>query len=64
MRKIHLFMSISLDGYFEGSNHNISWHNVDDEFSKFEIERLKEGSSPVQTENISAHGSVPAKSHQ
>ena len=42
MRKIYLFMSLSLDGYFEGSNHDISWHNVDDEFSKFAIERLRE----------------------
>jgi dihydrofolate reductase len=42
MRKVYLFMSLSLDGYFEGPNHDISWHNVDDEFNKFAIEQLKE----------------------
>jgi dihydrofolate reductase len=42
MRKIILFMLLSLDGYFEGKNHDISWHNVDDEFNKFVIEQLKE----------------------
>jgi dihydrofolate reductase len=42
MRKLYLFMSLSLDGYFEGPNHDISWHNVDDEFNKFAIEQLKE----------------------
>jgi dihydrofolate reductase len=35
-------MSLSLDGYFEGPNHDISWHNVDDEFNTFAIEQLKE----------------------
>src|ERR1017187_10460075 len=42
MRKAHLFMTLSLDGYFEGPNHDISWHNVDDEFNEFAIEQLKE----------------------
>ena len=42
MRKIILFMTLSLDGYFEGPNHDLSWHNVDDEFNKFAIEQLKE----------------------
>lgn len=42
MRKIYLFMSLSLDGYFEGPNHNLSWHNVDDEFNKFAIQQLEE----------------------
>ena len=35
-------MTLSLDGYFEGPNHDLSWHNVDDEFNKFAIEQLKE----------------------
>jgi dihydrofolate reductase len=35
-------MMLSLDGYFEGPNHDLSWHNVDDEFNKFAIEQLKE----------------------
>ncbi|WP_329220608.1 dihydrofolate reductase family protein [Streptomyces sp. NBC_01485] len=31
MRKIVLMMSVSLDGYIEGPDHDISWHRVDDE---------------------------------
>ena len=42
MRKVFLFMTLSIDGYFEGPNHDLSWHNVDDEFNKFAIEQLKE----------------------
>lgn len=42
MRKLILFMMVSLDGYFEGPGHDISWHNVDDEFVKFAIEQLDE----------------------
>ena len=42
MRKIYLFMMVSLDGYFEGPNHDLSWHNVDDEFNRFALEQLKD----------------------
>ena len=35
-------MTLSLDGYFEGPNHDISWHNINDEFNEFAIEQLKE----------------------
>jgi dihydrofolate reductase len=42
MRNVFLFMSLSIDGYFEGVNHDISWHNVDDELYKFVIEQLRE----------------------
>jgi len=31
MRKIVLMMSVSLDGYIEGVDRDISWHRVDDE---------------------------------
>jgi dihydrofolate reductase len=31
MRKIVLMMSVSLDGYFEGPERQIDWHQVDDE---------------------------------
>ena len=31
---------VSLDGYFEGINHSIDWHNVDEEFNQFAIEQL------------------------
>src|SRR4051794_18828560 len=30
-RKIVLMMSLSLDGYIEGPDHDIDWHLVDDE---------------------------------
>lgn len=32
-------MMISLDGYFEGPNHDLSWHNVDEEFNAFAIDQ-------------------------
>src|SRR5579863_704149 len=42
MRKIALFIMVSLDGYFEGPGHDLSWHNVDAEFNDFAIEQLDE----------------------
>ncbi|MDE1865186.1 MAG: dihydrofolate reductase family protein [Candidatus Micrarchaeota archaeon] len=43
MRKVYMFMTLSLDGYFEGPNHDISWHKVDGEFNKFIVDSwLKE----------------------
>ena len=42
MRKIFLFMMVSLDGYFEGKDHDISWHNVDEEFVDFAIEQTSQ----------------------
>ncbi|MER7705827.1 dihydrofolate reductase family protein [Kitasatospora sp. NPDC097605] len=35
MSKIVLFMSVSLDGYFEGPDRDISWHRVDDEVHRY-----------------------------
>lgn len=35
-------MMVSLDGYFEGENHDISWHQVDGEFGKFAVEQMEE----------------------
>lgn len=35
-------MMISPEGYFEGPNHDLSWHNVDDEFNEFAINQMKE----------------------
>jgi len=32
MRKVFLFMMVTLDGFFEGPDHEIDWHNVDEEF--------------------------------
>jgi dihydrofolate reductase len=31
---------VTLDGYFEGPNRELDWHNVDDEFNQFAIEQL------------------------
>ena len=42
MRKVFLFNMTTLDGYFEGPNQDISWHNVDEEFNDFAIEQLNE----------------------
>ncbi len=42
MRKVFLFMMVTLDGFFEGPNQDISWHNVDEEFNDFAIAQLDE----------------------
>jgi len=31
---------VTLDGFFEGVNHSIEWHNVDHEFNEFAIDQL------------------------
>jgi dihydrofolate reductase len=41
MRKAIVFMTLSLDGLFEGLEHDISWHNVDDEFTEFVIGQMR-----------------------
>src|SRR6266516_4330241 len=33
MRKIVLMLSVSLDGFFEGPNHELDWQLVDDEWN-------------------------------
>ncbi len=35
MRKVILQNMVTLDGYFEGPNREIDWHNVDAEFNEF-----------------------------
>jgi dihydrofolate reductase len=40
MSKLYVFNLITLDGYFEGPNRDISWHNVDKEFNEFAIAQL------------------------
>lgn len=42
MRNIFVFIMTTLDGYFEGENHDISWHNVDEEFNSFANAQLDE----------------------
>jgi dihydrofolate reductase len=39
MRKLIAFNLVTLDGFFEGPDHDINWHNVDDEFNEFAIEQ-------------------------
>lgn len=40
MRKLFLFMMVSVDGFFEGLNHQLDWHNTDAEFADFAIQQL------------------------
>jgi len=40
-RKVILFNMITLDGYFEGPNQDIAWHNVDAEFNDFAVDQLQ-----------------------
>jgi dihydrofolate reductase len=39
MRKLFAFNMVTLDGFFEGPNRDISWHTVDDEFNQFAVEQ-------------------------
>ncbi|WP_284983445.1 dihydrofolate reductase family protein [Arthrobacter sp. efr-133-TYG-118] len=41
MRKIILMMSVSLDGFFETLDRDISWHHVDDELIGFLNEQFR-----------------------
>ena len=40
MKKVIFFMLTTVDGYFEGLNREIDWHNVDEEFNEFAIDQL------------------------
>jgi len=40
MRKLLVFNLVTLDGYFEGLNRDISWHNVDEEFNEYAVDML------------------------
>lgn len=40
-------MMVSLDGFFEGPEHDLSWHNVDSEFNDFADKQLDESSTLV-----------------
>jgi dihydrofolate reductase len=40
MRKIIWYNLISLDGFFEGANHAIDWHHVDEEYNHFASDML------------------------
>ncbi len=40
MANLITFNLVTLDGFFEGPDHSIDWHNVDDEFNAFAAEQL------------------------
>jgi dihydrofolate reductase len=41
-RKIIAFLVVTLDGYHQTTNGDLSWHNVDDEFDEFAAAQLDE----------------------
>ena len=41
MRKVIMFNLVSLDGYYEGPDHDIGWHGVDEEFNQLSIDQLR-----------------------
>lgn len=47
MRKTFLFMMVTLEGYFEGEGHDISWHNTDEEFMQFADAQLDEADTLI-----------------
>lgn len=52
-------MMKSLDGYFEGLDHNLFWHHVDEEFNDFAAAQMRE--VDTGTTDISADGILLAK---
>jgi dihydrofolate reductase len=40
MRRVIFQMMVSIDGYFEGENHEIDWHNVDEDFNRYSLDFL------------------------
>lgn len=47
MRQMFVFMMVSLDGYHEGPNHELDWHNVDVEFNDFATAQLDEADTLI-----------------
>jgi len=41
VRKVISFNMITANGFFEGPNQDISWHNVDQEFNEFAMKQLR-----------------------
>ncbi len=42
MGKLYAFNMMTMDGFFEGPDHDISWHNTDEEFGNFANEQLNQ----------------------
>ncbi|MGC1392296.1 MAG: dihydrofolate reductase family protein [Bacteroidales bacterium] len=47
MGKIILFNMMTIDGFFEGPDKEIDWHNVDNEFNTFAVEQLSNASALI-----------------
>jgi dihydrofolate reductase len=47
VRKVILFNLITLDGFFEGPEHDINWHHVDQEFNDFAIEQIRKAGALI-----------------
>jgi hypothetical protein len=43
MRKLFSFNMVTLDGFFEGPNREIDWHNVDTEDGEFNTRTFRSG---------------------
>jgi dihydrofolate reductase len=41
-RKIIAFLMVTLDGYHQAADGDLSWHNVDDEFNEFAAAQMDE----------------------
>lgn len=48
MRKIVVFLTVSLDGYFEGPDRDIDWHMVDDELHGYLNDELRTMSAFIE----------------
>lgn len=57
MRKVIFQKMVSLDGYFEGANHEIDWHVVDDEFNQYAI--VCEASRPLVFDTFTNPNLIP-----
>lgn len=40
MRKVIFQMMVSIDGYFEGENHELDWHNIGGDFNLYSVDLL------------------------
>src|SRR5712692_373891 len=47
MRKIGMFNSVTVDGFFAGPNGEIDWFKHDDELNEFSIEQSKSGNTLI-----------------
>ena len=61
MRKIAGHMTLSLDGYFQGPDHDLSWHLVDEELhAHFNEQLANNGASIAGRVSGSEDGSIRA----